>query len=147
MLGAAAAAGSSTTNQSTPPAFRNRNTPSPSGPAHTDDCRDPESQSSEQSDPGHIPRGTPRQGRHVRSHESLCADMAGSIEEQLNLPALDPPPGVTPVFNPNADLPWFVPATVIITVIPGLLVLLRLYTKIRIVRKTDITECRHSSQM
>ncbi|KAF1950141.1 hypothetical protein CC80DRAFT_554601 [Byssothecium circinans] len=65
-----------------------------------------------------------------------------SMAEKLELPAMDPPPGVESHFvtsNPDA-MRWYWLAAVMCIVVPGLLLLLRLYTRLRIIRKTDLTD-------
>ncbi|KAF2280535.1 uncharacterized protein EI97DRAFT_498677 [Westerdykella ornata] len=57
-----------------------------------------------------------------------------------NTPALEPPPGVTPHFVTfSPDLKFYLGMS-LCTIIPGLLVILRFYNKIRIVRKTDLAD-------
>lgn len=53
-----------------------------------------------------------------------------------------PPPGSVGKFGPNSNaLVWYQVCAALCTIIPGIFVLLRLYTKIFIVRKTDVTDC------
>lgn len=60
----------------------------------------------------------------------------------LDGPALLPPPGVTShLTNSSSQQNWYYVFISLCTVIPGVLLLLRLYTKIRIVRKLDLTDC------
>ena len=65
------------------------------------------------------------------------------MADPLMEPALDTPPGVISQFltiHTNAQAWYYVCAT-LATVIPGTLLLLRMYTKLRIVRKMDLTDC------
>ncbi|KAF2645858.1 hypothetical protein P280DRAFT_476322 [Massarina eburnea CBS 473.64] len=65
-----------------------------------------------------------------------------TMGELLEGAALDPPPGVESHFvtyDPNA-MKWYYFAAVMCIVVPGLLLILRLYTKLRIIRKTDLTD-------
>lgn len=66
------------------------------------------------------------------------------MAEQLEMAAMDPPPGVEPHFvtsDPTA-IKWYYFAAVMCVVVPGLLLLLRLYTRLRIIRKVDSTDCK-----
>ena len=58
-------------------------------------------------------------------------------------PALPTPPGVVSDFPTTAspDQFWLYVTAVLCSVIPGLLLILRLYTKMRIIRKTDMSDC------
>ncbi|EAT85923.1 hypothetical protein SNOG_07272 [Parastagonospora nodorum SN15] len=55
--------------------------------------------------------------------------------------AADPPPGSQGKLGTASDaLVWYQVCAVLCTTVPGLFVLLRLYTKVFIVRKTDLTD-------
>ena len=61
----------------------------------------------------------------------------------LDGPALPPPKGVTPEVNNHSgeQALYFVVAS-LCTIVPGMLLLLRLYTKLRISRNVDLTDCK-----
>lgn len=57
-------------------------------------------------------------------------------------PALPPPPGVIAHFSRTSpDQKWFYICVPLFTIIPGIFILLRLYTKLKIVRKLDLSDC------
>ena len=62
----------------------------------------------------------------------------------LDGPALSLPKGVTPEVNNHSgeQALYFVVAS-LCTIVPGMLLLLRLYTKLRIFRKVDLTDCKN----
>lgn len=62
---------------------------------------------------------------------------------KLDGPAMIPPPGVLPNFDnpPNLDHIFILTVTLCMT-FPAIAVLLRLYTKIYILRKTAFEDCR-----
>nr|AUW31341.1 putative ribosomal protein [Cladonia uncialis subsp. uncialis] len=64
------------------------------------------------------------------------------MPDPLQLPALDTPPGVVSFFptTHSDDQAWYYVCATLCAVVPGSLVLLRLYTKLRIVRKVDVTD-------
>ena len=64
------------------------------------------------------------------------------MPDPLQLPALGTPPGVVSLFptTHSDDQAWYYLCATLCTVVPGSLVLLRLYTKLRIVRKVDVTD-------
>jgi hypothetical protein len=67
---------------------------------------------------------------------------ASTMAQKLDEPALDPPPGVVPHFSTSSyDQRWFYVAAAFCTVVPGVLFAMRLYTRIRIIRKMDVTDC------
>lgn len=81
------------------------------------------------------------------SHYIVQIWQMASMADKLELPALNPPPGheshlVT--HDPKA-LTWCWFTTVMCTVIPGILLVLRLYTRTYILRKTDMTDCKCST--
>lgn len=61
----------------------------------------------------------------------------------LDEPALKTPPGVISRFptTHSDEQAWFYVSATLSVVVPGILLLLRLYTKLRIVRKADMTDC------
>lgn len=61
----------------------------------------------------------------------------------LDGPALPPAEGVTPQLNNHSgeQVLYFVVAS-LCTIIPGALLLLRLYTRLRVFRKVDLTDCK-----
>jgi len=60
----------------------------------------------------------------------------------LDGPALDPPPGIVAHFSRTSpDQKWFYICAPLFTVIPGIFMILRFYTKLRIVRKLDLADC------
>ena len=63
--------------------------------------------------------------------------------DPLQIPALKTPPGVTSQFPTtySSEQAWFYVAATLSAVVPGTLLLLRLYTKIRIVRNVDLIDC------
>lgn len=65
--------------------------------------------------------------------------MANPLQE----PALETPPGVISQFptTHSDEQAWFYVCATLSTVFPGILLLLRLYTKLRVVRKVDLTDC------
>ena len=65
--------------------------------------------------------------------------MATSLQE----PALDTPPGVLSQFptTHSHDQVWFYVCATLSAVVPGTLLMLRLYTKLRVVRKVELTDC------
>ncbi|KAL8858966.1 MAG: hypothetical protein Q9178_004447 [Gyalolechia marmorata] len=71
------------------------------------------------------------------------AHIARNVTESVLLdgPALQPPPGVAAnVTNRSDELFWYYVCVPVCTVIPGILLCLRLYTKLRIIRKVDLTD-------
>jgi hypothetical protein len=63
------------------------------------------------------------------------------MAQLLDEAALDPPHGVTPHFTTESnDQKWFYVAAVFCTVVPGVLFIMRLYTRLRIIRKMDATD-------
>ena len=75
--------------------------------------------------------------------DSLEAAQAAQIAELLQGPALQPPPGATVRFptTHSDEQKWFYVCVVLSSVVPGVLLLLRMYTKLRVVRKVDFTDC------
>lgn len=68
--------------------------------------------------------------------------VSNSSLELLDGPALTPPNGVIPnVTNQSEEQRWYYVAASFCTVFPGALLLLRLYTKLHIMRKVDLTDC------
>lgn len=75
------------------------------------------------------------------AHPTLSA-VATTTLALLEGPALTPPNGVIPsVTNRSDEQHWYYVCVSFCTVVPGVLLLLRLYTKLRIVRKVDLTDC------
>lgn len=66
-----------------------------------------------------------------------------TMADPLQSPALETPPGVISQFptTHSGGQVWFRVSATLFTIVPGTLLLLRLYTKLRIVRKVDITDC------
>ena len=61
----------------------------------------------------------------------------------LGQPALDPPPGVIRHMSTHSrEQAGFYACAVMVGVVPGTLLALRLFTKIRIVRRLDLNDCR-----
>jgi hypothetical protein len=77
------------------------------------------------------------------AHQSDCAyRMFDLPQELLDSPALSPPPGVAPVFSRTSpDQKWYFICVPLFTIIPGLFMTLRFYTKIMIVRKVNWADC------
>ena len=65
------------------------------------------------------------------------------MSDPLQEPALATPPNVRSQFptTHSNEQAWFYVCATLSTVIPGTLLLLRLYTKWRIIRKLDVTDC------
>ena len=65
------------------------------------------------------------------------------MADPLQLPALQTPSGVISQFPTtySSEQVWFYVAATLSAVVPGTLLLLRLYTKIRIVRHVDLIDC------
>ena len=65
------------------------------------------------------------------------------MADPLQEPALKTPSGVISQFptTKSHEQVWFYIAVTLSTVVPGTLLLLRLYTKLRIIRKVDIIDC------
>lgn len=65
------------------------------------------------------------------------------MADPLQSPALDTPPGVISQFPTirSKDQAWFYVCVALATVVTGTLLLLRIYIKLRVVRKVDLTDC------
>ena len=65
------------------------------------------------------------------------------MEDLLQGPSSDTPPGVVSQFptTHSDEQAWFYVSATLSAVVPGTLLLLRLYTKLRVVRKVDVTDC------
>ena len=65
------------------------------------------------------------------------------MADPLQAPALQAPSGVISQFptTHSSDQAWFYVAATLSAVVPGTLLLLRLYTKLRIVRNVDLIDC------
>lgn len=65
------------------------------------------------------------------------------MADPLQVPALQTPAGVISQFPTtySSEQAWFYVAATLSAVVPGILLLLRLYTKIRIVRNVDLIDC------
>ena len=63
--------------------------------------------------------------------------------DPLYEPALETPSGVISQFptTHSDEKAWFYVFATLSAVVPGILLLLRLYTKLRVVRKVDVTDC------
>ena len=61
----------------------------------------------------------------------------------LQEPALATPPGVVSQFptTHSNEQAWYYVGAVLAAFVPGSLLLLRLYTKVYVVRKVDVTDC------
>ena len=68
---------------------------------------------------------------------------AVTMADPLHEPALQPPSGANSQFptTHSDEQAWFYVAATLSAVVPGTLLFLRLYTKLRIVRKVDLTDC------
>jgi hypothetical protein len=63
--------------------------------------------------------------------------------DDLDGPALSPPPSVEANFSTKSHAEtWYYVCAVLCTVIPGSFIVLRMYTKVSIVRKVDLTDCK-----
>ena len=61
----------------------------------------------------------------------------------LEGPAGRTPPGVVPhLTNSSEDQKWYYVGVVTCLVIAGIFVVLRFYTKLRIIRRTDLSDCK-----
>jgi hypothetical protein len=60
-------------------------------------------------------------------------------------PAMKAPPGVfpLPLGRTSPDQKWYFICVPLFTIIPGFFLMLRLYTKVNIVRKVDLTDCKN----
>ena len=69
------------------------------------------------------------------------------MADPLQEPALETPPGVISRFptTHSDEQAWFYVAVTLSAIVPGTLLLLRLYTKLRVVRQLDWTDCSTSS--
>lgn len=66
-----------------------------------------------------------------------------TLLDELDGPALSPPPGVEANFSTESHVEkWYYLCAVLCTVSPGSFIILRMYTKISIVRKVDLTDCK-----
>lgn len=66
---------------------------------------------------------------------------SSTTAELLEAPVIQPPEGVIANFAEFSGTPsWYYVCAVFCTVVPGVLLLLRLYTKMYIVRKMDLTD-------
>ena len=65
-----------------------------------------------------------------------------SMQDLLNAPALDPPEGVTRTmtFYPPEQAGYYT-FIALCGIVPGAFLVMRLYTKIQIVRRMDVTDC------
>ena len=65
-----------------------------------------------------------------------------TAERLLNAPALNTPPGVERHMSTRSpEQVGVYICSVLVAVVPGILLCLRLYTKVRILRRTDLTDC------
>lgn len=66
-----------------------------------------------------------------------------AMADQLQHPALETPPDVVSRFptTHSDEQAWFYVSATLSAVVPGTLLLLRLYTKLHVVRKVDLTDC------
>ncbi len=65
-----------------------------------------------------------------------------TAERLLQAPALDTPHGVERHMSTRSpEQAGVYVCSVLVAVVPGILLCLRLYTKIRILRRTDLTDC------
>ena len=65
------------------------------------------------------------------------------MADPLNQPALSTPPGIVshfPTTHSRVQV-WYYVCAALCAVTTGTFLLLRLYTKVRIVRKVDVTDC------
>lgn len=65
------------------------------------------------------------------------------MADPLNQPALSTPPGTVSHFptTHSREQAWYYVCATLCAVITGTFLLLRLYTKVRIVSKVDVTDC------
>lgn len=65
------------------------------------------------------------------------------MADRFQQPALETPPDVISQFptNHSGEQAWYYVAATLSTVVAGTFLLLRIYTKLRIVRKVDLTDC------
>ena len=57
-------------------------------------------------------------------------------------PAMQPPPGVEAhVTNHSDEQKFFYLCITVATIVPGVLLLIRLYTKVRLVKKVELSDC------
>jgi hypothetical protein len=62
----------------------------------------------------------------------------------LDSPALSAPPGVTPVLSRTSpEQIWFFICVPLFTIVPGIFMILRFYTKAKIIRKIDWVDCKY----
>lgn len=66
-----------------------------------------------------------------------------AMADPLQEPALQTPPGVISQFptTHSDEQAWYYVCAILSSIIPGTLLILRLYTKLRVVRKVDLTDC------
>lgn len=65
-----------------------------------------------------------------------------SAENPLEEPAMQSPPGVEAhLTNSSDEQKYFYFCITFATVVPGILLLIRLYTKARLVRKMELSDC------
>ena len=58
------------------------------------------------------------------------------------LPAMQAPPGVKPhLTTTSPDQKWYFICVPLFSIIPGMFIILRLYTKLKIVKKLDCADC------
>ncbi len=76
-------------------------------------------------------------------HLERAVMTAVTMADPLHGPALEPPSGVISQFPTvhSDEQAWFYAAATLSAVVPGTLLFLRLYTKLRVVRKVDLTDC------
>lgn len=65
------------------------------------------------------------------------------MADPLQQPAFETPPDVVSLFptTHSDEQAWFFVVATLSSVVPGTLLLLRLYTKVHIVRRVDLTDC------
>lgn len=66
-----------------------------------------------------------------------------AMADPLQEPALGTPPGIISQFptTRSNEQAWYYVCATLSAVVVGTLLLLRLYTKLRVVRKVDLTDC------
>jgi hypothetical protein len=70
--------------------------------------------------------------------------MYDAPQDLLDGPAHKAPPGViVHLSRTSPEQKWYFICVPLFTVIPGIFLILRLYTKIKIIRKLDLTDCKH----
>ena len=76
--------------------------------------------------------------------QGLAMVFNATAQRLLHAPALSTPPGVQRHMSTHSpEQAGVYVCSVLVAVVPGTLLCLRLYTKIRILKRTDLTDCTH----